>query len=342
MRSTTALAVALLALVVAACGGASDEVGGGSENTAAASDGGASTKLSLVAYAVPKVGFDLLIPAFNQTPEGKGVSFSQSYGASGDQSRKVESGLPTDIVNFSVEPDVTRLVKSGQVDDDWNSGEHKGIPFGSVVTIVTRKGNPKGIKTWDDLLKDGVEVVTPNPFSSGSAKWNLLAPYAAKSNGGQDKQAGLDFVRTLVADHFPVQPESGRAATEAFLQGQGDALLSYENEALLIEEQGQKVEHVDVPVTFRIDNPVAVINSSANLERANALNDFVYSDEGQKIWAEAGFRPTNPEIASEYSDKFFTPEKLYTIDDLGGWTQVDADLFGDNGAIATIYQESTR
>ena len=139
-----------------------------------------------------------------------------------------------------------------------------------------------------------------------------------------------------------MQPESGRAATEAFLQGQGDALLSYENEALLIEQQGQQVEHVDVPVTFRIDNPVAVVNSSAHLDRANALNDFVYSDEGQRIWAEAGFRPANPEIESEFADKFFAPEKLYTIDDLGGWEQVDADLFGDNGAIAKIYQESTR
>ena len=182
MKTTTALAVAILALVVAACGGASDEVGGSDAPKAAS--GATATKLSLVAYAVPKVGFDKVIPLFQKTPEGEGVTFSQSYGASGDQSRKVESGLPTDVVNFSVEPDVTRLVKSGLVDDDWNQDEHKGIPFGSVVTIVTRKGNPKDITTWDDLLKPGVEIVTPNPFSSGSAKWNLLAPYADKSNGG--------------------------------------------------------------------------------------------------------------------------------------------------------------
>ena len=135
---------------------------------------------------MPKPGFDKVIPAFQQTAAGKGITFSQSYGASGDQSRKVESGLPTDVVNFSLEPDVTRLVKSGQVADDWNSGPHKGIPFGSVVTIIVRKGNPKGIHDWDDLLKPGIQVVTPNPFSSGSAKWNLLAPYAEKSNGGQN------------------------------------------------------------------------------------------------------------------------------------------------------------
>src|SRR4051812_45162531 len=183
MKSTTTLVVALLALVVAACGGSSDEVGGSS--TPKAASGQSNTKLSLVAYSVPKPGFDKVIPLFQQTAAGKGVTFSQSYGPSGDQSRKVESGLPTDVVNFSLEPDVTRLVKSGQVADSWNTGPYKGVPFGSVVTIIVRKGNPKGIHTWDDLLKPGVEVVTPNPFSSGSAKWNLLAPYAEKSNGGQ-------------------------------------------------------------------------------------------------------------------------------------------------------------
>ena len=142
--------------------------------------------VNLYAYAVPKPGFDKLIPAFKATAAGKGVQFQQSYGASGDQSRKVAAGAAADFVNFSVEPDITRLVDAGLVDTSWNADEHKGIPFGSVVTIVVRKGNPKGIKDWDDLLKPGIEVVTPNPFSSGSAKWNLLAPYAAKSNGGKD------------------------------------------------------------------------------------------------------------------------------------------------------------
>ena len=188
---------------------------------------------------MPKVGFDKVIPLFQKTSEGKGVTFSQSYGASGDQSRKVESGLPTDVVNFSVEPDVTRLVDAGLVDEDWNANEHKGFPFGSVVTIVTRKGNPKNIKTWDDILKPGIEVVTPNPFSSGSAKWNLLAPYAEKSEGGKNPEAGLDYLSKLVGDHVKVQPESGRQATETFLQGTGDVLLSYENEAIFIQRAGR-------------------------------------------------------------------------------------------------------
>ncbi|WP_186628234.1 sulfate ABC transporter substrate-binding protein [Rhodococcus sp. BP22] len=324
------------AVVLAACGGGSSDVVGDSGG----SSGG--TALTLVGYAVPKNGWDAIGLAFTGSEAGDDSSINADYGASGNQSRKVVDGAPADIVNFSVEPDVTRLVKAGKVDEDWNQNAYGGVPFGSVVTLVVREGNPKNIRTWDDLLAPDVQVISPSPLSSGSAKWNLLAPYAAKSNGGQDRQAGLDYVQKLVSGHFPVQPESGRAATEAFLQGQGDVLISYENEALLIEEQGEKVEHIDVADTFRIENPVAVVNTSGQLELANALNDYIYTDEGQKIWAEAGFRPVNPDVAAEYSDKFFTPEKLRTIDDLGGWSQVDADLFGDSGAITTIYSENTK
>lgn len=333
-----AAAALTLSAGLAACGGASDEVSGG----AAEVESAGSTKLSLVAYAVPKPGYDQVIPAFTKTEAGKGISFTQSYGPSGDQSRKVEAGLSTDIVNFSVEPDVTRLVKAGLVAEDWNADEHQGIPFGSVVTIVVREGNPKGIKDWDDLLKPGIEVITPNPFSSGSAKWNLLAPYAVKSNGGQDAKAGTDFIGKLIGDHVKVQPKSGREATETFLQGTGDALLTYENEALFIEREGEKVEHVTPPGTFKIDNPVAVLKNSKHPEQANAFEDFLYSEEGQTLWAQAGFRPVDEAVLAEFSSDFPTPEKLWTIADLGGWKTVDAELFdADNGSIAKIYDEAT-
>ena len=257
LRFILSLTALLSLAVLAACGGSSDSADG---DDAAASGG--DTKLSLVAYAVPKVGFDKVIPLFQKTEAGKDVSFSQSYGPSGDQSRKVESGLPTDVVNFSVEPDVTRLVDAGLVDKDWNANEHKGFPFGSVVTIVTRKGNPKNIKTWDDLLKPGIEIVTPNPFSSGSAKWNLLAPYAEKSEGGKNPDAGLEYLSKLIGDHVKVQPKSGREATETFLQGTGDVLLSYENEAIFATRQGEDVDYVTPDTTFKIENPVAVLNNS--------------------------------------------------------------------------------
>ena len=335
---TSAFAAAALAVGLAACGGASDSTSDSGDSGA----GEGSTKLNLVAYAVPKPGFDKLIPAFQKTDAGKGVTFSQSYGASGDQSRKVEAGLDTDFVNFSVEPDVTRLVKAGLVDEDWNQDANKGLAFGSVVTIVVRDGNPKGIKDWDDLLKPGVEVVTPNPFSSGSAKWNLLAPYADKSNGGKDAAAGVAFIDKLVNDHVKVQPKSGREATETFLQGTGDALLTYENEALFIESEGEKVEHVTPPATFKIENPVAIVNTTKHPEQAKAFKDFLYSPEGQKLWAEAGFRPVDEAVFAQYKDKFPAPQKLWTIADLGGWSEVDPALFDpDNGSIAKIYNEAT-
>jgi sulfate transport system substrate-binding protein len=333
-----ALVATLIALVIAGCGGGSSDSAGGDDGA----NDDAETQLSLVAYAVPKVGFDKVIPAFQATPEGRGVGFSQSYGASGDQSRKVESGLRTDVVNFSVEPDVTRLVEAGLVDEDWNANEHRGIPFGSVVSIVVRRGNPLGIRGWDDLLRDGVEVVTPNPFSSGSAKWNLLAPYADKSQGGRDPQAGLDYLQQLVGDHVRVQPRSGREATETFLQGTGDVLLSYENEAYFMEEQGEEVEHINPDVTFKIENPVAAVNRSEHARETQAFVDYLYTPEAQRLWAEAGFRVVDPTVASEFTDKYPDPRKLWTIADLGGWGRVNDELFDEeNGSVARIYDEAT-
>ncbi|EWT03655.1 sulfate ABC transporter substrate-binding protein [Intrasporangium oryzae NRRL B-24470] len=344
MSPRLAIAAATLsaALGLSACaGGSSDVVDQPGATNAAA--GVQTSTVNLYAYAVPKVAFDVLIPAFQKTPAGAGVQFQQSYGASGDQSRKVAAGAPADFVNFSVEPDVTRLVDAGLVDASWNANAHKGIPFGSVVTIVVRKGNPKGIKTWDDLLKPGVEVVTPNPFSSGSAKWNLLAPYAVKSGGGANKQAGLDYISKLVIEHVKIQPKSGREATEAFLQGSGDALLSYENEALFIEKKGDPVEHVTPSETFKIENPAAVLKGSPNVAKAKAFNDYLYTPEAQKLIAEAGFRPVDVAVAKEFAARFPVPAKLWTIDDLGGWKTVDSSLFKkDVGAIAVIYDKATK
>ncbi|MCV7354285.1 sulfate ABC transporter substrate-binding protein [Mycolicibacterium fluoranthenivorans] len=335
-RWSAAAALAVSATLLAACGGGSSDVVG---DTGGAK---ADTTLTLVAYAVPEPGWSKIIPAFAATPEGKGVAVTTSYGASGDQSRGVVDGKPADIVNFSVEPDVTRLVKADKVAKDWNADATKGIPFGSVVSLVVRKGNPKGIKDWDDLLKPGIEVVTPSPLSSGSAKWNLLAPYAAKSNGGKDSAAGLDFIDKLVTEHVKTRPGSGREATDVFLQGTGDVLISYENEAINVERQGKDVEHVNPPQTFKIENPVAVVSSSAHLQQATALKNFLYTADGQKLWAEAGFRPVDPAVVADFAKDFPTPEKLWTIADLGGWKDVDPALFDkDNGSITTIYKQAT-
>ncbi|MBS1694093.1 MAG: sulfate ABC transporter substrate-binding protein [Actinobacteria bacterium] len=331
-----AAAFSAAATVLAGCGGgASDVVGEGG-------DSGAETTLTLVAYAVPEPGWSKVGPAFAATDEGKGVQVTSSYGASGDQSRAVESGKPADIVNFSVEPDIVRLVKAGKVDEDWDAGANKGIPFGSVVSFMVREGNPKGIRNWDDLLKPGVEVITPSPLSSGSAKWNLLAPYAYASNGGQNPQAGLDFVNKLVSDHIKLRPGSGREATDVFLQGSGDVLLAYENEAINSRRLGHKFDYLNPPQTFKIENPVAVVNTSQHVEQATAFVNFQYTPEAQKLWAEAGFRPVDPAVAAEFTDQFPAPEKLWTIADLGGWDKVDSELFNkDTGTITQIYKQAT-
>ncbi|NUS42282.1 MAG: sulfate ABC transporter substrate-binding protein [Mycobacteriaceae bacterium] len=328
------------ALAFTACGGGSSDTAGGS--AAAGGD-----ELNLIAYAVPKPGFDKVIPLFNATDKGRGVNIRQSYGPSGDQSRKVANHAPADVVNFSVEPDVTRLVKAGLIEENWNADANKGVPFGSVVAIVVRKGNPKNIRDWDDLLRPDVQVVTPNPQSSGSAKWNLLAPYAAKSDGGKNPQAGLDFIGKLVTDHIKVQPKSGREATETFLQGTGDVLLSYENEAIFAEGKGDPIEHIVPPATFKIENPVAVLKNSAHKDQAVAFRDFLYTADAQRAWAAAGFRPVDPAVAAETAARFPAPAALWTIADLGGWKKVDADLFatgdkGSKGAITEIYEKATR
>jgi len=234
------------------------------------------------------------------------------------------------------------LVKAGKVSKDWNADATKGIPFGSVVTLVVRKGNPKNIKDWDDLLRPGIEVITPSPLSSGSAKWNLLAPYSVKSEGGTNGQAGIDFIHKLVSDHVKLRPGSGREATDVFVQGSGDVLISYENEAIATERAGKPVEHVIPPQTFKIENPLAVVNASQHLDAAVAFKNFQYTAAAQKVWAQAGFRPVDPAVAADFRDQYPAPAKLWTIADLGGWGTADPQLFDKNtGSITKIYTQVT-
>ncbi|SPM42849.1 ABC-type sulfate transport system, periplasmic component [Mycobacterium numidiamassiliense] len=336
LRWRHAAALSAAAGLVAACGGGPSDVagGGGLAN--------ANIKITLVAYSVPEPGWSKVIPAFNASEEGKGVQVITSYAASADQSRGVVEGKPADVVNFSVEPDVTRLVKAGKVSADWDKEAGHGNPFGSVVTLVVRKGNPKNIRDWDDLLRPGVEVITPSPLSSGSAKWNLLAPYAAKSRGGADSQAGIDFISRLVREHVKLRPGSGRIATSVFSEGSGDVLISYENEAIAAERQGKSVEHLIPTQTFKIENPVAVVSTSAHLDAANAFKNFQYTAAAQKLWAQAGFRPIDPAVTAVYRDQYPVPLKLWTIDDLGGWATADQQLFDKNtGSITRVYMQAT-
>jgi sulfate transport system substrate-binding protein len=323
--------VAALAALALAGGVAACTNGSGSGGSA-----GPPVTLSLVAYSTPQAAYKKIIKAFQGTPAGKNVKFKESYGASGDQSRAVESGLKADLVAFSLEPDITRLVKAGLVADDWNSGEHNGIVTDSVVVIATRKGNPKNLKTWDDLLGSGVQVITPNPFTSGGARWNVLAAYGAKSKKGADKVAGVTYLAQLFP-HVSVQDNSARASLQTFVGGKGDAMLAYENDSIFAQQNGQALDYTIPDDTILIENPIAVTKDSAHPTEAKAFLDFLFTPTAQKIFAENGYRPV---VQGAGGPSFPTPSGLFTIKDLGGWSKLNKDFFDPAaGVMAAIEQK---
>ncbi len=262
------------------------------------------------------------------------ADFVTSYGASGDQSRAVVAGAEADVVHYSLETDITRLVDEGLVAEDWKNTPTRGIATSSVVVLVVREGNPLGIETWDDLVEGDVEVITPNPGSSGSARWNILAAWAhVVGNGGSEEEAGRFLAELL--DHTIALPASGREATTAFTDGSGDVLLSYENEAILARQNGAAVDYVVPPDTLLIENPAAVTTSAD--DTARAFLDFMTSPQAQADYAASGFRPVvdgvnvpDVEGANDPTDPFPAPESLFTIDDLfGGWATAAGEFFGD-------------
>ena len=319
--------VTATALLASGCGGAEDSKDG---SDAAATGGGA--KLSLVAYSTPEVVYDEIIPAFRRTAAGKKVSFRTSFGASGEQSRAVEGGLDADVVSFSIEPDVERLVEAGLVAKDWKSQTStKGLVSKSIVAFIVRKGNPKGIKTWDDLLRPGVKVVTPNPFTSGAAKWNLLGAVA---------HGGIGYVEKLIKDHVSVQPKSGREALQTFTGGEGDVLLSYEYEATTAIKKGEKgIELVRPDSTVEIEINIARTTKAS--AAARSFVDYVLGPAGQSEFVEWGYRPVDRQTAERSASRFPDPPKITTIAQLGGWSKVNDELFDpEKGKIAQIEEDA--
>jgi sulfate/thiosulfate transport system substrate-binding protein len=288
------------------------------------------TTLSLVAYSTPKEAFTQIIPAFQQTPAGNGISFQQSYGASGDQAQAVIAGLPADVVDLSLEPDVKLLVDAGLVDKNWNKNAYKGIVTRSVVVFVVRNGNPKHIKDWGDLVKPGVEVLTPNPFTSGGARWNVVAAYGAQLRKGKTPAQAVKYLDALF-HHVAVQDKSAREALQTFLGGKGDVLLTYENEAKLALAKGQPAYYVIPKATVRIDNPLAILKNSKNKVAAQAFVKFLYSPTAQRLLAKTGYRPVNRSVINEFN--FPVRPQMFTIDYLGGWTKVQKQFFAPNNSI---------
>jgi sulfate/thiosulfate transport system substrate-binding protein len=314
-------------LGIAACGGDDDDGGSG--------DGGGGS-IDLVAYSTPQQAFEEgLIPAFQDTDSGSGVEVSTSFGASGDQRRAVEAGQPADLVDFSLEPDMLSLVEAGLVTDDWNSGPTKGIISSSVVSISTRPGNPEGIESFDDLLTKDVEIITPNPATSGGAKWNIMAIYGSQIEAGKSEQEALDAVATVIGK-TSVLDDSARDSLQTFASGKGDVLIGYENEAIQAQDEGIELEYVIPPSTILIENPAAVTTEAANPEAAQGLLDFILTDEGQQIFADYGYRPVTESVLQEFPEV----PGLFTIADFGGWAKVDEEFFNDEtGKVTQILRE---
>lgn len=332
-RGTALLAAGLLALT--ACGNGSDDSG----------SGGAGS-ISIVGFAVPEQANKAIAEAWNKTDEGKGVKFETSYGASGDQSRAVEGGLKADYVHFSVTSDVTRLVKAGLVEETWDDGPTKGVVSSSIVVFAVREGNPKNIQTWDDLVKPGVGIVTPNPASSGAARWNALAAWGqVVEQGGSeaDADAYLEaFFKNVVS-----LPSSGRDATTAFLGGTGDVLMAYENEAILAHQNGEKFDYIIPDITMLIENPGTILKDAS--PKAQAWLDFVLSKDGQLQFAKKGFRPVidgveygEVEGANDPKNPFPEVKTLLTVEkDFGSWSELSDKFFDeDKGSITKIIADS--
>ena len=314
--ATVALLLAAL-LAAAGCGGSSDS----------------DDRVTLAAYSTPKEAYAKLIVAFSDTPAGKNVTFDQSFGSSGDQSRSVATGLPADIVALSLAPDVDKLVEPRKVAAGWANAPHDGFVTNSVVVLAVRKGNPKDIHRWEDVVKDGVEVIEPNPFTSGGARWNVMAAYGSQIAQGRSDEEAQEFLKQLF-DNVTVQDKSARDSLNTFSSGKGDVLLAYENEAIAAKRKGIELDYVVPDQTILIENPIALTEDGADNENAKAFVDFVRSEEGQKIFAEEGYRPV---LESVDPVEFPQPKELFEIDEFGGWKAVNDKFFDpDEGVMAEI------
>lgn len=330
-RTVLATSTALIAaLALSACGGSS----------------GSGKPLSLVAFSVPKPAYDELQATFAGTSDGKGVRWRSSYGPSGDQARAVIADLKADYVSFSLTSDMTKLVDAGLVDPSWNSGPTKGIVSTSVVVIAVRKGNPEHITGWDDLIKPGVKIVTPNPGSSGSARWNILAAYSHITAAGGSQAAAAAYLTSFYKNVVSL-PSSGRDATSAFTGGTGDVLISYENEAIAARQKDQPLDYLVPDTTMKIENPGAVTKKAG--PGAVKFLSYIESAQGQRIFAGHGLRPVDLSVppgtvkgANDPTNPFPAVRKLITIADLGGWSSVTKKFFDENTGLVTKIQKDSK
>lgn len=343
----------VLSVALAACSGG--DVSKSTTETPAASPVAANkqnVELTLVSFAVTKAAHEAIIPKFvdkwkqehNQT-----ITFKQSYGGSGSQTRAVIDGLEADVVHLALAGDTQKIEKAGLIQPGWEKEvPNNGIVSQSVAALITRTGNPKGIKTWADLEKDGIKLITADPKTSGIAKWNFLALWNSVIKTGGDDTKATAFV-SKVYNNVPILAKDAREATDIFTkQGQGDALINYENEIILAQQKGQKVEFVIPDVNISIDNAIAVVDKNVdkhgNREVAEAFVKFLYTPEAQQEFVKLGFRPVDATLAKskEVADKFPKVKTLGTVQDFGGWDAIDKKFFADGGVFDKIQAQKKR
>jgi len=339
---------ASLSFAIAACGGGGDNAStptaGGNASPVAKQT--RDVEVTLVGYAIPKAAHDAIIPKFVEQwkkDKGQNVTFKQSYGGSGSQTRAIIDGLEADVTHLALAADTNKLVKAGLVNADWQTKvPNDGTVAKTVAAIIVRPGNPKNIKTFQDLTRDDVKWVTPDPKTSGGARWNFIALWddALKRNNNDEAKA-KEFV-TKAYKNVAVLSKDAREATDAFSkQGQGDALINYENEVILAKQKGEKLEYIVPDTNISIDTPLAVVDKNVDKhgtrEVAEAFAKFLFTPEAQAEFTKLGFRPSGDAAKTkENADRFPAVKTLATIKDFGGWDEVQKKFFKDGGVFDQV------
>jgi len=307
-------------------------------------------EITLGAYTAPREAYQAIIPFFQkywQGKTGKPIEVKQSYLGSGAQARAIVGGFEADLAALSLESDIEVIQKAGLIKNDWRKNNSLGMVTRSIVILAVRAGNPKNIHDWQDLAKPGIEILTPNPKSSGGAMWNILALYGAAQRGKvPGYEASSQGARNLLKDVFKnvtVLDKGARESIINFEKGIGDVVITYESEVLVGKKSGQNYEAVTPSSTILIETPLAVVDGYAGphgaLAPAQGFRDFLWSREAQKIFADFGLRPVNPEVAAEVSSQFPAPADLWTVGNLGGWGQVIPGIFGPGGIFTAVMEE---
>ncbi len=329
-----------LSVAIAACG--DNQTATPSSSASPVAQGGSD--ITLVSDAVTQAAYQQIIPKFTaqwKQQHNQDITFNQSYGGSGSQTRAVIDGLEADVVTLALALDTRKIEKAGLIQSGWEKkAPNNAIVTKSVAALVTRSSNPKGIKTWADLVKPGVSVITANPKTSGGARWNFLGLWGSVVKTGGDDAKALDYT-TKVFKNVPVLTKDSRESSDVFFkQGQGDVLINYEDEVILAKKNGQDFPYIVPDVNISIDNPVAVVDKNVDKhgtrEVAEAFVKYLFTPEAQREFAKTGFRPVDPTVAQEVANTYPQIKTLFTAQDFGGWSQIQKKFFDDNAIFDKI------